>query len=173
LIDEPARGRCGSATMLTRRRLTNASMRLLQNKADDSAAQTSEAACPPDTLSTQNTIARWDLHHEPATRWRQAGQVAVPSVRPLPNCGFQFLRGFVRNPAQVGSSSRVHDGWAAPGAGGQNASATRMVVELGPGTGETSAFLRATVLPRRCWPSRLDTVHHRLHASFDPRFSLG
>ncbi|MBG6071309.1 MULTISPECIES: class I SAM-dependent methyltransferase [unclassified Polaromonas] len=108
----------------------------------------------------------------------QAGQVAVPCVSPAfaqLRDSFQFLRGFVRNPAQVGSiipSSRQLEQRLVRSA---RISDARMVVELGPGTGgTTSAFLRAMMPTAQLLAIELDTeFHHRLHASIhDPRFSL-
>lgn len=88
---------------------------------------------------------------------------------------FQFLRGFVRNPAQVGSvipSSRQLEQRLVRSARINDA---RMVVELGPGTGgTTSAFLRAMASNAQLLAIELDTeFHQRLHASIpDPRFNL-
>lgn len=108
----------------------------------------------------------------------QASRVAAPSNRPALGQlrdSYQFLRGFVRNPAQVGSiipsshqleqrlvrSARIGD--------------ARMVVELGPGTGgTTSAFLRAMAPNAQLLAIELDSeFHQRLHASIhDPRFNV-
>lgn len=107
-----------------------------------------------------------------------AGRVAAPSTRPAFaqwRDRVQFLRGFMRNPAQVGSvipsshrleqhlvrSARISD--------------ARMVVELGPGTGgTTSAFLRAMTPTAQLLAIELDTeFHQRLQASIhDPRFNV-
>ena len=88
---------------------------------------------------------------------------------------FEFLRGFVRNPAQVGSvipSSRrleqrlVRDARIAE---------ARTVVELGPGTGgTTAAFLHAMVPASQLLAIELDHDFYRhLRASIsDPRFVL-
>ncbi|MDB5886707.1 MAG: Ribosomal adenine dimethylase domain protein [Polaromonas sp.] len=107
-----------------------------------------------------------------------AGHAAKPSAgfgpKPLRD-SFQFLRGFVRNPAQVGSiipSSRQLEQRLVRSARLRDA---RMVVELGPGTGgTTSAFLQAMGATAQLLAIELDTeFHHRLHASLhDPRFNL-
>lgn len=88
---------------------------------------------------------------------------------------FEFLRGFVRNPAQVGSvipSSRVLEQRLVRSAGIAQA---RTVVELGPGTGgTTAAFLKAMSPKARLLAIELDTVFHR-HLSqslADPRLFL-
>lgn len=108
----------------------------------------------------------------------QASRVTTPSNRPALGQlrdSYQFLRGFVRNPAQVGSiipsshqleqrlvrSARIGD--------------ARMVVELGPGTGgTTSAFLRAMAPNAQLLAIELDSeFHQRLHAAIhDPRFNV-
>jgi phosphatidylethanolamine/phosphatidyl-N-methylethanolamine N-methyltransferase len=88
---------------------------------------------------------------------------------------FHFLRGFVRNPAQVGSiipSSRQLERRLVRSARIADA---RMVVELGPGTGgTTSAFLRAMPSTAQLLAIELDSdFHQRLHASIhDPRFNV-
>lgn len=108
----------------------------------------------------------------------QAGHVAAPLGRPAFaqwRDSVQFLRGFVRNPAQVGSiipSSRQLEQHLVRSAGIGGA---RMVVELGPGTGgTTSAFLRAMASNAQLLAIELDTTfHQRLHASIrDARFSV-
>jgi phosphatidylethanolamine/phosphatidyl-N-methylethanolamine N-methyltransferase len=88
---------------------------------------------------------------------------------------FEFLRGFVRNPAQVGSvipSSRrleqrlVRDARIAE---------ARTVVELGPGTGgTTAAFLRAMAPAAQLLAIELDDdfYRHLRTALPDPRFML-
>ena len=87
----------------------------------------------------------------------------------------RFLRGFVRNPAQVGSiipSSRQLEQRLVRSARLGDA---RMVVELGPGTGgTTSAFLRAMASSAQLLAIELDTeFHRRLHASIrDTRFNI-
>ncbi|MEO8015302.1 methyltransferase domain-containing protein [Polaromonas sp.] len=108
----------------------------------------------------------------------QAGHAAAPCVSPAfgqLRDSFQFLRGFVRNPAQVGSvipSSRQLEQRLVRSARIGDA---RMVVELGPGTGgTTSAFLRAMASNAQLLAIELDTeFHQRLHASIrDARFSV-
>ena len=97
-----------------------------------------------------------------------------PAFRQLRD-SFEFLRGFVRHPAQVGSiipSSRQLEQRLVRSARIDDA---RMVVELGPGTGgTTSAFLRAMASSAQLLAIELDTeFHQRLHASIhDPRFNL-
>lgn len=107
-----------------------------------------------------------------------AGRVAAPSTSPAfrqLKDSFRFLRGFVRNPAQVGSivpSSRQLEQRLVRSARIGDA---RMVVELGPGTGgTTSAFLRAMGSTAQLLAIELDTeFHQRLHASIhDPRFNV-
>ncbi len=109
---------------------------------------------------------------------RQFGQSALPfpslDVTPLRD-GFHFLRGFARNPAQVGSvvpSSRyleqrlVREGRIAE---------ARTVVELGPGTGgTTAAFLRAMPAAARLLAIELDPEFHRhlCGSLVDPRLVL-
>jgi phospholipid N-methyltransferase len=96
---------------------------------------------------------------------RQFGQ----SVLPLPSLdvaqlrdNFQFLRGFARNPAQVGSvvpSSRYLEQRLVREARIADA---RTVVELGPGTGgTTAAFLRAMSPAARLLAIELDAQFHR------------
>ena len=88
---------------------------------------------------------------------------------------FAFLRGFVRNPAQVGSvvpSSRRLEQRLVRDAGIASA---RMVVELGPGTGGTTiAFLRAMAPAAQLLAIELDRDFHRhLRLSIaDQRLSL-
>jgi len=104
--------------------------------------------------------------------------------RPLPNGhlaaaqlrdSFEFLRGFVRNPAQVGSvvpSSRWLEQRLVRQAGIARA---RTVVELGPGTGgTTAALLQALPATARLLAVELDPRFHRhLRASLaDPRLLL-
>jgi len=107
-----------------------------------------------------------------------AGRAATPSVNfgsnPLRD-SYRFLRGFVRNPAQVGSiipSSRQLEQRLVRSARLRDA---RMVVELGPGTGgTTAAFLQAMSATAQLLAIELDTeFHQRLHASIhDPRFNI-
>ena len=109
---------------------------------------------------------------------KQAGHEAPPAG-PL-NFGqfrsnYAFLCGFVRNPAQVGSivpSSRQLEQRLVRSARIRDA---RTVVELGPGTGgTTAAFLRAMTPTAQLLAVELDSdFHQRLNASiFDPRFNL-
>jgi len=88
---------------------------------------------------------------------------------------YAFLRGFMRNPAQVGSivpSSRQLEQRLVRSACIRDA---RTVVELGPGTGgTTAAFLQAMAPTAQLLAVELDTeFHQRLHTSIlDPRFNL-
>jgi len=108
----------------------------------------------------------------------QASCIAAPSNSPAfrqLKDSFRFFRGFVRNPAQVGSiipSSRQLEQRLVRSARIGDA---RMVVELGPGTGgTTSAFLRAMASTAQLLAIELDIeFHQRLHASIhDPRFNV-
>lgn len=87
----------------------------------------------------------------------------------------EFLRGFVRNPAQVGSvvpSSRFLEQRLVRQAGIRDA---QTVVELGPGTGgTTAAILQAMAPTARMLAIELDRDFHRhLRASIaDPRLVL-
>lgn len=113
---------------------------------------------------------------------RRAGRPATLATLLTGNFGigqlrdsFQFLRGFVRNPAQVGSiipSSRRLEQRLVRSAGIGKAST---VVELGPGTGgTTAAFLQAMMPTAQLLAIELDSGFHRhLRSSIaDPRFSL-
>ena len=88
---------------------------------------------------------------------------------------FEFLRGFVRNPAQVGSiipSSRRLEQRLVRSA---RISEARVVVELGPGTGgTTAAFLQAMSASAHLLAIELDRQFHRhlCNSIPDPRFSL-
>jgi phospholipid N-methyltransferase len=88
---------------------------------------------------------------------------------------FEFLRGFMRNPAQVGSvvpSSHWLERLLVRSA---DLTQAHTVVELGPGTGGTTrAFLRAMPAKGQLLAVELDRVFHRhLRASVhDPRFLL-
>ncbi|MGZ5180353.1 MAG: class I SAM-dependent methyltransferase [Ramlibacter sp.] len=88
---------------------------------------------------------------------------------------FEFLRGFLRNPAQVGSvvpSSRRLERRLVRSAGIAQA---RTVVELGPGTGgTTAAFLRAMQPGARLLAIELDPAFHRhlRESVHDPRLVL-
>ena len=99
-----------------------------------------------------------------------AGGAATPAANfgsgPLRD-SYRFLRGFVRNPAQVGSiipSSRQLEQRLVRSAHLRDA---RMVVELGPGTGgTTAAFLQAMSATAQLLAIELDTeFQQRLHAS--------
>lgn len=100
-------------------------------------------------------------------------QAAQPARRPAPAArasalaaplrdSAEFLRGFVRNPAQVGSvvpSSRRLEQRLVRNAGIAQA---RTVVELGPGTGGTTAALLAAMAPTaRLLAIELDPTFHR------------
>lgn len=88
---------------------------------------------------------------------------------------FEFLRGFARNPSQVGSvmpSSRFLEQRLVREARIKEA---RTVVELGPGTGGTTmAFLRAMLPAARLLAIELDREFHRLLCAslVDPRLIL-
>jgi phospholipid N-methyltransferase len=99
---------------------------------------------------------------------RQIGQGALSTlplgkldVTPLRD-SFHFLRGFARNPAQVGSvvpSSRYLEQRLVREA---RIAEARTVVELGPGTGgTTTAFLRALSPAARLLAIELDREFHR------------
>lgn len=88
---------------------------------------------------------------------------------------FEFLRGFLRNPAQVGSvvpsSHRLEQRLVRSAAIAQ----ARTVVELGPGTGgTTAAFLQAMHRSARLLAVELDpTFHEHLRQGLsDPRLIL-
>jgi phosphatidylethanolamine/phosphatidyl-N-methylethanolamine N-methyltransferase len=99
------------------------------------------------------------------------GSLAIGQLRD----SFEFLRGFVRNPAQVGSvmpSSRFLEQRLVRQAGIHDA---RTVVELGPGTGGTTAALLQAMAPAaRLLAIELDPDFHRhLGATIaDPRLLL-
>ena len=106
------------------------------------------------------------------------GQTAPPSHPhkiDQPRGGLEFLRGFVRNPAQVGSvtpSSRRLEQRLVRQAGIAEA---HTVIELGPGTGgTTAAFLKAMSPAARLLAIELDAEFHRhLRQSLrDPRLIL-
>jgi phosphatidylethanolamine/phosphatidyl-N-methylethanolamine N-methyltransferase len=99
---------------------------------------------------------------------------ALPLPTPLRD-GAEFLRGFVRNPAQVGSvmpsSSRLEQRLVR-NAGIEGAAS---VVELGPGTGgTTAAFLKALSPQGRLLAIELDPHFHEHLARTlrDPRLAL-
>lgn len=99
------------------------------------------------------------------------GNLAIGQLRD----SFEFLRGFVRNPAQVGSvvpSSRWLEQRLVRQAGIRE---SRTVVELGPGTGgTTAAMLQAMPGGGRLLAIELDPdFHEHLRASLsDPRLLL-
>jgi phospholipid N-methyltransferase len=109
---------------------------------------------------------------------RSVGQSTLPSGG-LQNGqlrdSFEFLRGFLRNPAQVGSvipSSRRLEQRLVREAGMAEA---RTVVELGPGTGgTTAAFLKAMPSSARLLAIELDeNFHSHLSETItDPRLIL-
>ena len=112
----------------------------------------------------------------------RAGQRIRQSTPPFGNLNtgqlrdsFEFLRGFARNPAQVGSvipSSRWLEQRLVRETGITEA---RTVVELGPGTGgTTAAFLRAMPPAARLLAIELDREFHRHLSSTisDPRLML-
>jgi phospholipid N-methyltransferase len=109
---------------------------------------------------------------------RSVGQSTLPTSS-LQNGqlrdSFEFLRGFLRNPAQVGSvipSSRRLEQRLVREA---RMTEARTVVELGPGTGgTTAAFLKAMPNTARLLAIELDTNFHQ-HLSetlADPRLTL-
>lgn len=109
---------------------------------------------------------------------RPAGQGTFGSANPpLASLRdrFEFLRGFLRNPSQVGSiipSSKLLEQRLVRKAAIEQA---RTVVELGPGTGgTTAAFLEALSPKARLLAIELDVDFHR-HLSTtltDPRLSV-
>jgi len=115
--------------------------------------------------------------HDPRAG-QSAGENILPAAsaagRPLKD-SFEFLRGFLRNPAQVGSvtpSSRFLEQRLVRSAAIAQA---RTVVELGPGTGgTTAAFLQAMSGSARLLAVELDpTFHEHLRQSLpDPRLFL-
>ncbi|MDB5947992.1 MAG: phospholipid N-methyltransferase-like protein [Ramlibacter sp.] len=98
----------------------------------------------------------------------------IPTHQPPPG-GAEFLRGFLRNPARVGSvtpSSHRLEQRLVRNAGIAQA---QTVVELGPGTGgTTAAMLRAMAPTARLLAIELDPEFHRhLRTSLhDPRLAL-
>ena len=88
---------------------------------------------------------------------------------------YAFLRGFVRNPAQVGSIVPSSRQLAQRLVRSACICDARTVVELGPGTGgTTAAFLQAMSPTAQLLAVEPDPeFHQRLHASIlDPRFNL-
>lgn len=97
------------------------------------------------------------------------------TARREPRDAFEFLRGFLRHPAQVGSvvpsSRRLEQRLVRNAALAQ----ARTVVELGPGTGgTTAAFLRAMQPSARLLAIELDPRFHALLQDKlrDPRLLL-
>lgn len=116
------------------------------------------------------------MNEQQAAPSRRAG---VPPAR-MPagsrlHAGREFFRGFVRRPAQVGSvvpSSPWLEQRLVRNAG---IAAARTVVELGPGTGgTTAALLRAMPAASRLLAIELDPEfhHHLAHHLHDPRLAL-
>ena len=109
---------------------------------------------------------------------RAAGQHVLPAreaAHPPRRGSLEFLRGFLRNPAQVGSvvpsSPRLEQRLVRNAALAQ----ARTVVELGPGTGGTTAALLQAMGPAaRLLAIELDpTFHaHLQHKIDDPRLLL-
>lgn len=109
---------------------------------------------------------------------RPLSQATLPSGHfniVQPRKRFEFLRGFLRHPAQVGSvvpsSHRLEQRLV------RNAriSEARSVVEFGPGTGGTTvALLQAMSATAQLLAVELDSEFHQLLGSaiFDPRFHL-
>ena len=92
-----------------------------------------------------------------------------------PRGSVEFLRGFMRNPAQVGSVTPSSQRLEQRLVRNARIAQARSVVELGPGTGgTTAAFLRAMDPRGRLLAIELDPDFHRhLRASIrDPRLSL-
>lgn len=99
---------------------------------------------------------------------------ASAEARPLKD-GFEFLRGFLRNPSQVGSvvpsSRRLEQRLVRSAAVAQ----ARTLVELGPGTGgTTAAFLQAMPRSARLLAIELDPAFHEhlRQGVSDPRLFL-
>lgn len=120
------------------------------------------------------------MMNEPSTGrpLRSISQAALPTGNwhtSFSRARLEFLRGFVRHPARVGSivpSSRRLEQRLLREA---RISEARTVVELGPGTGgTTAAFLRALPPRGQLLAIELDSgFHQHLHAAIaDPRFLL-
>ena len=115
--------------------------------------------------------------NEPRAGRPAASRAVPPGSLPIGQWrdSFQFLRGFVRHPAQVGSvvpSSHYLEQRLVRAAGIAKA---RTVVELGPGTGgTTTAFLQAMPTAARLLAIELDReFHDYLRTSLeDPRLIL-
>ena len=111
----------------------------------------------------------------------QPGRASAPTVlsgeepRAPARGSFEFLRGFLRNPSQVGSvwpSSHALEQRLVRSAGIAQA---RTVVELGPGTGGTTAAMLLAMQPSaRLMAIELDPVFHEhlQHLRQDPRVFL-
>lgn len=118
-------------------------------------------------------MARQDPRAGPA-----AGENVLPAgrIESGPSRGrMEFLRGFLRNPSQVGSvvpsSHRLEQRLVRSAGIGR----ALTVVELGPGTGgTTAAFLQALPRSGRLLAVELDPVFHRhlQHSLPDPRLLL-
>ncbi|HYF21542.1 MAG TPA: methyltransferase domain-containing protein [Ramlibacter sp.] len=110
------------------------------------------------------------------------GRAAGPHVLPAREAGnaprrgsLEFLRGFLRNPAQVGSVVPSSDRLEQRLVRSAGIAQARTVVELGPGTGgTTAAFLQALPTGGRLLAIELNPDFHRhLHDSIaDPRLLL-
>lgn len=110
---------------------------------------------------------------------QQAGQPVRPGPLPSTHLGLgqardrvEFLRGFLRNPAQVGSVIPSSHHLEQRLVRCARISEARTVVELGPGTGGTTAALLQAVRPSaRLLAIELDSVFHRLLCTTrrDPR----
>ncbi|MDQ3058854.1 MAG: methyltransferase type 12 [Pseudomonadota bacterium] len=88
---------------------------------------------------------------------------------------FEFLRGFLRNPARVGSVMPSSHCLEQRLVGEGHIAQARTVVELGPGTGgTTAAFLRAMAPQAQLLAIELDRDFHQhlCSAIRDPRFLL-
>ena len=119
------------------------------------------------------------MNPPPAQSQSPAGQATLPADRfspaSAPPGSVEFLRGFLRHPARVGSvipsSRHLEQRLVRQALLGQ----ARSVVELGPGTGgTTAAFLRAMPAAAQLLAIELDPHFHRhLRATLsDARLSL-
>ena len=110
---------------------------------------------------------------------QQAGQPVRRGALPSGNLSFgqvrdsfEFLRGFLRNPAQVGSVIPSSHHLEQRLVRSARISEARTVVELGPGTGGTTAALLQAMRPStRLLAIELDSVFHRhlCTSRHDPR----
>ncbi len=130
-----------------------------------------------------STATGSERHGTPSRAWTERPDVRRPvgprsgsiALTTTLRDRIEFLRGFVREPARVGSavpSSRLLEARIA-----RNARITecRTVVELGPGTGGTTrAMLRAMPADARMLAIELDpTFHAHVSATVrDPRFAV-